>query len=88
MTAVVRFRRIQAVVDTRVVGEQKPEGLTRQHGLVDGCDLVRERFHQRCVDRENGVEEVREADAVRLGYEPEELSVAVETPRSAFLDEF
>ena len=37
------------------------------------------------MDREHGIEEVREADAVRLGDEAEERAVAVEAPRPALL---
>ena len=71
----------------RVVREQEPERLAGQHGFVDGRDLVRERIQERGVDREDRVEEVRQADAVRFGDEPEELAVAVETPRPPGLDE-
>jgi hypothetical protein len=40
------------------------------------------------VDGEHRVEEVREADAVGLGDEPEERPVPVEAPRPAGLDDF
>ena len=56
-----------------VVGEQEAQRLARQHGLVDGRDLVRQRFDDRGVDREHRVEEVREADALRLGDEAEQM---------------
>ena len=71
----------------RVVGEQEAQRLARQHRLVDGRDLVRQRLDERGVDREHRVEEVREADAVRLGDEPEQRAVAVEAPRAALLDD-
>jgi hypothetical protein len=33
-----------------VVREQEAQGLTRQHALVDGRDLMRERFDDRSVN--------------------------------------
>ncbi len=71
-----------------VVGEQEAQRLPGQHGLVDRGDLVRQRIDHRGVDGEHGVEEVREADALRLGDEAEEGAVAVEAPGAALLDEF
>jgi hypothetical protein len=44
---------------TRVVGQQEAQRLPRQHFLVDSSDLVRERIHERGVDCEHRVEEVR-----------------------------
>ena len=70
-----------------VVGEQEAQRLARQHRLVDGRDLVRQRLDERGVDREHRIEQVREADAVRLGDEAEERAVAVEAPRAALLDD-
>ena len=70
-----------------VVGEQEAQRLARQHRLVDGRDLVRQRLDERGVDGEHRVEEVGEADAVRLGDEAEERAVAVEAPRPARLDD-
>ena len=66
-----------------VVGEQKAQGLARQHGFVDGGDLVRQRLEQRGVHREQRVEEVRKADTPGLGHQAEERAVAVEAPRPA-----
>ena len=71
----------------RVVGEQEAQRLARQHRLVDRRDLVRQRLDERGVDREHRVEEVRQADAVRLGDEAEERAVAVEAPGPALLDD-
>ena len=39
------------------------------------------------MDGEHRVEEVREADALRLGDEAEERAVAVEAPGAALLDD-
>ncbi len=69
----------------RVVSEQEAERLARQHGLIDGRDLVRQWVHERGMHRQHGVEEVREADPVRLRHEAEECAVTVEAPRSAGL---
>ena len=63
-----------------VVREQEAQRLARQHRLVDRGDLVRQRLDQRGVDREHRVEQVRQADAVRLGDQAEERPVAVEAP--------
>ena len=70
-----------------VVGEQEAQRLARQHRLVDGRDLVRQRLDDRGVDGQHRVEEVREADALRLGDEPEQRAVAVEAPGPALLDD-
>ena len=48
----------------RIVREQEAQRLAREHLLVDRRDLVRERVHERGVDREHGIEQVGEADAV------------------------
>ena len=71
-----------------VVGEQEAQRLARQHGLVDGGDLVRQRFDDGGVDREHRVEEMRETDALRLGDETEQRAVAVEAPRPTLLHQF
>ena len=65
----------------RVVGEEKAQRLARQHRLVDAGDLVRQRVDHRGVDGQQRVEQVREADALGLGHEPEQRPVAVEAPR-------
>ena len=70
-----------------IVGEQEAQRLARQHRLVDGRDLVRQRVDDRGVDGQHGIEQVREADAVRLGDEAEQRAVAVEAPGPALLDD-
>lgn len=62
--------------------------MPRQHRLIDGGDLVRERFDQRRVHREHGIEEMRQADAVGFRDEAKELSIAVEAPRPPHLNDF
>jgi hypothetical protein len=42
-----------------LVGQQEPKGLPGQHRLIDRGDLVRQRVHERGVDREHRVEQVR-----------------------------
>jgi hypothetical protein len=69
-----------------VVGEEEAQRLARQHRLVDRGDLVRQRVHERGMNREHGVEEVRQADAVGFRDEAEEGAVAVEAPGSARFD--
>jgi hypothetical protein len=70
------------LASARVIGQQEAERLPRQHAFVNGGDLVGEGVHDRGVDRENGVEKVRETDTLRLRNEPKEGSVSVETPGS------
>ena len=55
-----------------VVGEQEAQRLARQHRLVDGGDLVRQRLDDRGVDGQHRIEQMREADAVRLGDQAEQ----------------
>ena len=64
----------------RVVGEEEAQRLTRKHRLVDAGDLVRQRVDHRGVDRQQRVEQVREADALGLGHQPEQRPVAVPSP--------
>ena len=71
-----------------IVGEQKAQRLARQHGLVHGGDLVRQRLHQGGVHREDGIEQVGEADAARFGYETVGRAVPVEAPGAPLLDDF
>ena len=55
-----------------VVGQQEAQRLARQHGLVDGGDLVRQRLDQRGVHGQHRIEQVRQADAVGLGDQAEQ----------------
>ena len=55
-----------------IVGEQEAQRLARQHLAVDRRDLVRQRLDLRGADGQIGVEQVREADAVGLGREPQQ----------------
>jgi hypothetical protein len=71
----------------RVVRQQEAQRLARQHGLIDGGDLVRQRIDDRGVHRQHRVEQVREADALGLGNQAEQRAVAVEAPGPALLDD-
>lgn len=66
-----------------VIGEQEAQWLTRQHRLIDGRDLVRQRLDLRGVDRKERIEQMRKADALCFRHEPEKLTVAVEAPRAS-----
>ena len=66
-----------------IVGQQEAQWLARQHGLVDGGDLVRQRLHHRGVNGENRVKEMGQPDTLGLGDEAEEVAVAIEAPRPA-----
>src|SRR6185437_1381182 len=72
----------------RIVREQKAQRLAREHRFIDGSDLMRERVHQRGVDREYGIEEMREMDTIRLSDQAKETSVAIEAPWAAHLRDF
>ena len=69
----------------RIIGEQEAQRLTREHGLVDGRDLVRQRFDERRMHGEHRVEQMRQTDTMRLRNEAEQMPVAVEAPRAAVL---
>ena len=63
-----------------IIREQEPQWLTRQHRLVNGSDLMRQRLDDRRMNRQHRIEKMREANAMRLGDEPEQVAVAVEAP--------
>ena len=50
----------------RVIGEKKAKGLTGQHGFVDRGDLMGQGLDDRGVHGEHRVEEMRQADPLRL----------------------
>ncbi len=64
----------------RVVSENKPQWLTRQHGFVNSGDLMRERLHIRGVDGHHRVEQKGEINALGLDGELERLAIAIERP--------
>ncbi len=70
-----------------IVGEQEAQRLTRQHLAIDRGDLVRQRLDLRGADGEIGVEQIGQADAVRLGRQPQQAAVGVESIGPAGLDE-
>ena len=70
-----------------IVCQQKAQRLARQHRLVHRSDLMRQRFDQRSVHRQQRVEQVGQQDALGLRHQPEVGTVAVEAPRSPFLDD-
>ena len=49
---------------------------------------MRQRLHQGGVHREDGIEQVGQANAPRLGYETVRGAVAIEAPRAPLLDDF
>ena len=65
---------------------REAQRLAWQHRLVDAGDLVRQRVDHRRMDCQQRVEQVREADALGLGHEPEQRPVAVEAPRPSLGD--
>ena len=73
--------RHDGLAGARVVGQQETKRLSRQHGFVHRGDLVRQWLDLRGVHGEHRVEEMREANALRLGDQAQQGAVAVETPR-------
>ena len=57
----------------RIVRQQKAQRLARQHALVDGRDLVRQRLDDRGVNGEHRIEQMGEMDALRLRHEAEQI---------------
>ena len=80
----IKFADVKARHDglagTGIVRQDEPQRLPRQHRLVNGGDLVRQRFDVRRVDRHHGVEQERQVDALGFDGELERLAVAVEGP--------
>ena len=79
--------RHDGLAGARVVGEQEAQGLPRQHRFVDRGDLMRQRLDDRRVHGEHGVEEMGEADPLRLGDQAEQHAVSVEAPGPPDLDD-
>ena len=70
-----------------VIGQEEAQRLPGQHRLVHGRDLVWQRLDHRRVNRQHGVEQMGEADALRFGDQPEQRAVAVEAPRPPLVDD-
>jgi hypothetical protein len=66
-----------------LVGQQVTQRLAGEHLAVDGRDLVRQRFDERGMDGQDGIEEVGQVDAVRFGRQAEEVAVAGKGPGAA-----
>ena len=62
--------------------------MARKHLSIDGGDLVRQRLDLRRRDRDVGVEQIRQANAVRLGRKAQQAAIGVEPIGPARLDEF
>src|SRR5262249_14118313 len=62
----------------RVICEQVAQRLAREHLLVDGLDLMRERHETGRVNGQHRVEQVSEPDPKGVGGESEQTAVAVE----------
>ena len=58
--------RHHGLAGTGIVGQHKAQRLARQHGFVNGGNLVRQGFDVGGVYRHQGVEQMRQADAVGL----------------------
>ena len=71
-----------------IIGQKEPQWLSRQHGLVHRRDLVRQRVHQRGVNGQDWVEEVRQSDAMCLRHQSKGAPVAVEAPGTPVFNHF
>jgi len=63
-----------------IVGEDEPEWLGRQHRLVNGGDLVRERVDVGRVDGHHRVEQESQINALGFNDQFEGLAIAFEGP--------
>ena len=63
-----------------VVRQQVAQGLARQHVLVDGDDLMRQRVNHRRVQRRHGVEDMAKLQAGGFLRQAEVRAVAVKCP--------
>ena len=80
--------RHDGLAGARIVRQQEAQRLARKHGFVNGRDLVRQRLDDRRVNGEHRIEQMREANALRLGDEPEQRAIPVEAPGPPFFDDF
>ncbi len=65
-----------------VVCQHVAQGLARQHGFIDGGDLVRQRFDVGGMNRHHRIEQMRQIDPISFGSELEFLSGCIECPRA------
>src|SRR4029077_14855705 len=72
----------------RIIGEQKAQRLTWEHDLVDGRDLVRQRFDEGSMYGEHWIEQMCQTDTMRLRNKSKQMAVTVKAPRAAVLDYF
>ena len=63
---------------TGVVGQHEAKRLTREHGLVNCGDLMRERLHIRRVDGHHRVEKKGEVYALRLDRQFKGIAITIE----------
>ena len=66
-----------------IVGQHKAQRLARQHGLVHCRNLVRQGLYVRGVHRHQGVEQVRQTDAIGLQRQAETGRIGVKCPCAA-----
>ena len=66
-----------------VIGKDKTQGLTGQHGFIDGGDLMRQRLHVGGMHSHHGIEKVGKADATGLGGALEVVGGSVKAPGAA-----
>ena len=65
-----------------VVSQHVAQRLTRQHGFVDGSNLVRQRLYVGRMHRHHRVKQVCQVDAPSLGSELESIARRIKSPRA------
>src|SRR5580693_9004430 len=65
-----------------IVSQEEPQGLARQHFLVDRFDLVRQWVKIRRLHREERIKQVSKRYPLCLRHEPEEVPVGIHRPGS------
>ena len=70
---------------TRIVCQKKPQGLTRQHLIIDRGDLMRKGIDNRRVHRKYRVEQVGKADSHCLRHQTKQRAIPIEAPGTPLL---
>ena len=79
-----QYQKVHASIASRLPTFIYMDDYKTFHGRAD---LVRQRVDHRRVDCQQRVEQVREADALRFGHQPEQRTVTVEAPRPPLGDD-
>ena len=75
-----QFELQHSLAGSRIIRQDEPQRLPGKHRLVHGCDLMRQRFDIRCVNRHHGVEKKREVDAFCFAGQLKRSAIAIKGP--------